>query len=144
MKKIMYKEHNGYGGIYFMTISILCALLTIVILRLSWASQVIAMADNIAYITCINTAANSYTYNLESFDSTNPVLKSKSGDKYDPLKDFNSMMSSAGIKASAPTQCHVTWNKNTKKASLQIGTFKTSTFKMNITPHLQNSIIENQ
>ena len=139
----MYKEHNGYGGIYFMTISIICALLTIVILRLSWASQVIAMADNIAYITCINTAANSYTYNLDSYNSTNPVLTSRSGDQYNPLSDFNSMMSSAGIKGSAPTECKVIWDKSNKKLSLQIGTFKTSSFNMDITPHVQNAIIEN-
>ena len=137
----MKAEHVGIGGLYFISTMIICAFILFATVRLSWDSQAIAMADNIAYITSINVAVNgyvdraivpagNYTGNLPFNNHT-----------YSPLDDFNQMIYAAGI-ASNPNSCdvcNVYFDGN--QAVVQFGEFRTA-LNTYIRPHQQESVIE--
>ena len=137
---LLKQEHRAIGGLYFLTTNILCALILITVLQLSWNSQVVAMADNLAYITSINTSVHSYLANLQPYSTTNPSIPiKKTGGYYNPKDDFNRMIRQAGISNGAST-CEVKWDG--RKTYVQMGELETS-LGTKITPHRQESIIEN-
>lgn len=138
---LLKQEHRAIGGLYFLTTNIICAVILIVILQLSWNSQVVAMSDNLAYITSINTTVHSYLSNLAAYESINPSIPvKKTGGFYSPLDDFNRMIQEAGISNGA-SSCEVKWDG--RRTYIQIGELETS-LGTKITPHRQESIIENE
>lgn len=133
------KQHKGVGGLYFIFSNIVAAVIMTTSLQLSWDSQVVAMADNLSYITSINTSAYSYISNVAPFNLANPSIPTKSGGTYKPLDDFNTMLEYAGISADGASSVRVTWDGN--KATVQFGAVET-TIGTTIYPHQQESNIE--
>ena len=125
---------------YFITSAIVCSIITVIILNLSFNSQVVAMADNVAYITSINASVYNYTCGVDEYTATNPVIKNDLKDSYNPLADFNEMMNGLGVMISPATTVVVTWDG--KKTIVQYGGF-VNTLGSTIIPHQQESIIEN-
>ena len=140
IKTIFNQKHKGIGGLYFMTTNIICALIMVIALQLSWDSQAVSMADNLSYIVSINTTVHSYVGNIPAFEKTNPTIAIKNGGNYNPLADFNKMIKQSGISANGASQCKVKWTGS--KAYVQIGSFKTS-LGTEVRPHQQESVIEN-
>lgn len=143
MKKITHifnQNHKGVGGLYFVTTSIICSMIMTISLQLSWDSQVVSMADNLAYITSINTTVSSYVNKMDPYEVTNPVIYLNSGGTYEPLKDFNQMLKDSGISTEGSSYCQVKWTG--RKTYIQFGPFKTS-LNTEVAPHRQESIIEN-
>jgi len=97
------------------------------------------MADDLAHIVAINTAVHSYTNNCDSYNAANPAI-SGSVSTYNPLNEFNTLLSNSGIASSTVTTCRVTWDATTKVCTIQFGGFKN---KLNSTifPHQQESHI---
>ena len=141
IKNIMNSNHDGFGGLYFIFTNMACAFIMFIALQLSWDSQAVAMADNLAYIANINVAVNSYTTKTEPFDSlVNPSIKKSKGGEYKPLNDFNNMLISTGLtKNGGSSTCTVSWTGT--KAYSQFGEFETS-LGTKVRPHRQESIIE--
>lgn len=140
MKNIFLSKHKGAGGLYFITVNIICSMIMLICLKLSWSSQVVAMADNLAYIASVNTTVTSYVSNVNSFTSTNPNIPNKKGGYYNPLNDFNTMLKESGLSQTGTATCEVTWTGN--KTYIQFGEFETSLGTI-VRPHRQESIIEN-
>lgn len=136
------KNHSGIGGLYFLTSAICCSVIMLIALQLSWDSQAVAMADNLAYITSINTTVVNYTIKNEDFNTPNPSIPKSNGGTYEPLKDFNNMLKDCGLSDSGSSVCYVTWNENKKQSTVQFGEFKTS-LGTYVKPHRQESTIEN-
>lgn len=139
MRNLLKSQHKGIGGLYFITVNIICSLIMVIALKLSWDSQAVAMADNLAYIASINTTVHSYIGNLGQYQLTNPSIPIKSGGTYNPLADFNEMLKKSGISASGTTSCEVVWTGN--KTYIQFGEFTTS-LSTKVRPHRQESVIE--
>lgn len=139
MKNLLKKEHQGVGGLYFLMVNLICSCITIIALNLSWGSQVIAMADNIAHIVSLNVAVQSYIGNHDPYSGTNIVITNESGSVYNPLSDFNSMATSSGFAAAGASTCEISWDGD--KATVQMGGFTTS-LGTTIVPHIQNTVIE--
>jgi hypothetical protein len=143
LKKCLQSEHRGIGGLYFICTMVICAFILFSTVRLSWDSQAVAMADNLAYITSINVAVYGYVDNVTipegNYTGNLPQLTNHT---YSPLSDFNTMLVQAGIaygNSSRSTQCKVSWNG--RSATVQYGEFKTA-LGTYITPHEQESVIE--
>lgn len=140
MKKILNQDHKGIGGLYFIMTNIICAMIMVIALQLSWDSQAVAMADNLAYITSINTTVHSYIGNVPSFNRTNPTITTRNGGSYSPLNDFNKMLRDSGISRTGASICTVRWTGS--KTYIQIGEFETS-LGTKVRPHQQESTVEN-
>ena len=143
VKRFLNQDHDGVGGLYFLTVNIICAVIMLICLQLSWDSEAIAISDNLAYITSINTTVNSYVNNKESFTSVNPSITKNAGGDYSPLNDFNSMLAQAGISRGGASSCKVTWDKSGRKTTIQFSEITTN-LNTKITPHRQESIIEDR
>lgn len=145
IKKALADYHGGIGGLYFICTMVICAFIMFTAVKLSWDSQAIAIADNIAYITSINTTINGYIDNADSYNGTyNGNLPNLTNHPYAPLIDFNQMLTSLGIvEGGGCDRVYVQWtNRPTYGQSvLQYGEFKTRIGTW-ITPHEQESIIE--
>lgn len=137
--EILTKKHKGIGGLYFITTSIICAAIMTISFQLSWDSQVVAMANNLAYITSINATVNYYVNDIESFESYNPSTQLNNGENYSPLKEFNKMLKDAGLSQNGSSTCRVKWDG--KETKIKFGEFKTS-LNTYVKPHQQESIIE--
>lgn len=140
--RILENEHNGVGGLYFIFTTIICAFITVMVLELSWTSQAVAMADNIAYIVSINTTVHSYTGNVAPFerDFTNEsTISTENKGNYNPLNDFNNMIKEAGLSKEGSKICSIKWTG--KGTYIQFGEFETS-LGIKVRPHEQQSIIE--
>ena len=140
MKRALNDEHRGYGGLYFVLTNIICAVITVISLRLSWTSQAVAMADNMAYIVSINTTVYNYINKEDPYTKVNPTLSKLDGTKYNPLNDFNQMARAAGVSTSNASTCTVTWDSH--RTRIQIGQFDTI-LNVRVRPHNQESVIEN-
>lgn len=140
MPNFLKQEHEGAGGMFFLTVSFACYIIMMWCLRLSWTSQAVAIADNLAYMTTINTTVHNYVEHKGSYNTTNPVINLRNGGSFNPLEDFNNMTSSIGIAKTKATECKVVWNG--RQTSIQFGEFKTS-LGITIRPHKQQSVIEN-
>ena len=140
MKKVLNQEHIGLGGLYFVLTNILCAIIMVISLQLSWDSQAVAMSDNLAYIVSINSTVHSYVGNVDPFNSTNPSISMRSGGTYSPLNDFNRMIRQSGISTSGSSVCTVKWDGH--RTYIQMGEFTTS-LGTKVRPHRQESVIEN-
>lgn len=130
------QKHNGFGGLYFLIVSFILSSILILCFRTSWASQVVAMSDNLAYIATINTAVHCFTENLghyEGIDTGNGI------GNYSPLNDFNQMLGNARIAVTFPDECNVIWDGKT--ATIQFGAFKTF-LNLTVRPHEQQAVIE--
>lgn len=142
MKKLMLEEHNGVGGLFFVTTNIICAFIMTISLQLSWMSQAVAMSDNLAYIVSINSTVHNYVGNIPAYDKTNPAIPVKStGKTYNPLSDFNNMLSQAGIARKGSSTAKVVWTG--KATYVQFSEFET-VLGSKVRPHQQESIIENK
>lgn len=135
------KEHSGMGGLYFITTNTICAVLMLTALQLSWNSEAVAMADNIAYIASINCTVNSYITETPAFTSTNPSIKKSKGGNYNPLQDFNTMLQEVGLSSSGSDSCDVSWDG--RGTQIQFSEFETS-LGTKVRPHRQESIIEDK
>lgn len=137
---IFKEEHHGAGGLYFIVTNIICALITTMVMALSFDSQVIAMADNLAYIVSINTSVYNYLSQENNYEKSNPSIEKGDGMYYYPLNDFNSMLKSTGLTNSnnAVSTVTVTWDGT--YSTLQFGSFK-NMMGRDITPHKQTSTI---
>lgn len=142
MKKIMTEEHSGMGGLYFLITNFVCAVIMTLSLQLSWQSQVISMADNLAYIACINTTIHNYIGNKDSYDAINPSIYVAARDgNYSPLADFNNMITSSGIATTSSPKCRVVWDKDEKRTRILFESFSTI-LGSKVTPHEQDATIE--
>lgn len=140
LSSVLFEEHSGVGGLYFVTTNMICAFILTITLQLSWTSQVVAMADNFAYITSLNTAAYSYVGGEPAYTTTNPAIYIDSADTYyRPLSDFNKMLADSGIRTSPVTTCLVTWDG--RRATVEFGEFNTI-LNVNVRSHRQEAIIE--
>lgn len=139
MPKIFLQQHKGIGGLYFTFTSIISAVIMTLSLQLSWDSQAVAIADNLAYIASVNTTVNSYIANVPAYDSVNPSIPLKSGGNYEPLRDFNEMIVNAGISPTGASVCDVKWTGS--GAYIKMGEFET-TLGTKVRPHQQESVIE--
>ena len=146
MKEALAQVHSGIGGLYFICTMVICSFIMFTAVKLSWDSQAIAIADNIAYITSINTTINGYIDNADDFSGTyNGYLPNLTNHPYAPLRDFNDMLTSLGIVDGVGCdRLMVSWTNNSTygQSVLQYGSFKTKIGSY-ITPHQQESIIEN-
>lgn len=148
MTEIMKQEHNGIGGLYFITTMLICSFILFVVVRLSWDSQVVAMTDNIAYIISINVAVNSYVDKVETYSDEYGINESirYNVHSYLPLNDFNGMLEKAGLISNGGNgqckSCEISWNSSTNSAVVQFGTFQT-VLGSYVRPHQQESVIEN-
>lgn len=144
IKSIFNQEHKGIGGLYFLITNIICAVIMVIALQLSWDSQAVAMADNLAHIVSINTTVHCYTSNAPAFKEEikkpDSSILTKYGVNYSPLDDFNKMIKQSGISSTGASECEVTWTGN--RAYVQMGPFKTS-LGTKVRPHQQESVIEN-
>lgn len=134
------QKHNGFGGVYFLIVSFILSSILILCFRTSWASQVVAMSDNLAYIATINTAVHCFTENLGRYEG----IDTGSGiGNYSPLNDFNQMLENAGIVEGNkfPNECRVIWDDQSKTATIQFGKFKTF-LNLEVRPHEQQAVIE--
>lgn len=138
--KYIHVEHKGVGGLYFIFTNIICSVIMLTSLQLSWDSQAVAISDNLSYIVSINTTVHSYIANEPPFNGGNHTIPIKSGGYYSPLNDFNSMLIQSGISKEGASNFKVIWDGNT--AYIQIGEFKTS-LGTKVRPHEQKSTIEN-
>lgn len=134
------EEHEAIGGLYFLSVNILMSFILVICLHLSWSSSVIAMADNLAYIVSINCTVHNYLSNEAPYTRINPSIKINKGGTYNPLYEFNKMARDSGIMKSPATRIEVKWNG--RRTQIQVGGFETVLGDM-ITPHVQNSTIEN-
>lgn len=145
MMKVLMVHHGGVGGLYFICTMVICAFIMFAAVRLSWDSQAIAIADNVAYITSINTTINSYIDNADSYSGTYVGnLPNLTNHPYAPLLDFNQMMVSLGIvEGGGCDRVYVRWSNMPTygQSVLQYGSFQTKIGTW-ITPHEQESIIE--
>lgn len=137
---ILNEEHNGFGGIYFLIINYLCAVIMSFCLQISWSSQAVAISDNLAYIAATNTLVRSYISNQGYYDQYNPIINTKSGN-YSPRNDFNHMLQTAGLASGHVDKCRVIYDPNKHKIRIQFGSFKTILGDY-VTPHEQDTIIE--
>ncbi len=136
----MKTEHSGIGGLYFILSSFICACISMFILNISFSSQVIAMADNLAYITAINSASYSYLADEPDYTSTNPSIVLDDGTIYNPLNDFNRMLENTGVARTTCTSVVVTWDADAETCKVQFGSFENNLGSV-ITPHSQESHI---
>lgn len=140
INNILNEEHKGFGGIYFLIINYLFAVIMSLCLQVSWQSQVVAIADNLAYIAATNTLVKSYVSNSSSYDSINPVIVTPNG-TYSPKSDFNQMLNTAGLSAGQVSRCRVIYDANKHKVRIQFGGFNTI-LGVRCTPHEQDTVIE--
>lgn len=142
MKEIMLQEHKGIGGLYFLTTNLICAVIMSLSLQLSWSSQVVAIADNLAYIACINTTVHNYIGHVDSYDEINPSINViATNSTYRTLDDFNRMINSAGISTSDSARCRVVWDDHSHQTRIQFSSFDTI-LGQKVKPHEQYSVIE--
>lgn len=149
IKKKLNKEHSGIGGLYFLTSSVICSTVMFLCLKYSWTSQVIAICDNLAYITSINsTVYNKLNgYNSYSYTTINNINLGQS-EVYSPKNDFVDMLSGLNF-AINPENINFTiiWDKNRESTAIQYSNIKVK-FSDNsdiiITTHEQNAIIEDK
>lgn len=139
-KFILNEEHKAIGGLYFVSVNILMSFILVICLHLSWSSSAIAMADNLAYVVSINCTVHNYVSNEAPYTRTNPSIKINKGGTYNPLYEFNKMASDSGIMKIPATKIEVKWDG--KQTQIQVDGFETVLGDM-ITPHVQNSTIEN-
>ena len=141
MLKALNSEHSGIGGLYFISTMVICSFIMFLSVRLSWDSQAIAMADNLAYITCINVAVDGYIDSaVVPYGVYNGGLPFTSH-PYSPLADYNQMMVDAGLttNSNACTECRVSFDG--MRAVVQYEEFRTS-LGTYVRPHQQESTIE--
>lgn len=129
------QKHNGFGGLYFLIVNFILSSILITCFRTSWASQVVAMSDNLAYIATINAAVHYFTGNLDR----NEVPDNGEINGYSPLNDFNQMLGNARIAVTFPDKCNAIWDGKT--ATIQFGAFKTF-LNLTVRPHEQQAVIE--
>lgn len=139
LEKELTKEHVGFGGVYFIIVSILCSFITVVALTLGYNSQVVAIADNIAYIVSINVTVESYSSHCDEYQGTNLAIPCVTGGTYNPLADFNKMMGDLHLMNSACSSVYIDWDGYS--ATVQFGGFENRLGSV-ITPHSQESTIE--
>lgn len=139
------QKHNGFGGVYFLIVSFILSSILILCFRTSWASQVVAMSDNLAYIATINAAVHCFTENLGYYEG--PDTGIIIDDSYKgPLSDFNQMLENAKIAVTSTppnycNDCYVIWDGDKKIATIQFGKFKTF-LNLEVRPHEQQAVIE--
>lgn len=112
--------------------------------KLSWMSQAIGIADNMAQLVAMNVAVNSYLNNAGSYEIVNPVIVlNNDGSSYSPLLDFNEMLVDYGISTDGVNEIIVKWDSVRKVATVSFNEdgFVTTTGDR-ITPHDQESKIE--
>lgn len=140
-------SHKGYGGMIFMITSLLSGITMLYAVTLSWNSNAIAMADNIAYITTVSTANELYTGNVPSFtkEDTNEIIKAPNGTIINPVGRYSDMLNSSRLIKGAtpnPTRYAIKWNKQKGTCSIQFQGFETTVGDI-VTPHRQEAVIEN-
>ena len=129
------QEHRGIGGLYFITTMVICSFILFASVRLSWDSQAVAMADNLAYISSINVAVNSYMDNVRipagNYTGNLPLTN----------HPYNPMLRNAGLISGSDqcNECYVYWDG--RNAVVQFGEFRTSLNSW-VRPHQQESVIE--
>ena len=137
--KELKNEHVGIGGLYFISTMVICAFILLTVVKLSWNSQAVAIADNVAYITSINVAVNGYvdraTVPAGNYTGALPYPTHQ----YSPLPEFNRMMTDLGVMKGQSTSCNVYFNGT--QAVVQFGEFRTSLGSY-VRPHQQESTIE--
>jgi len=147
MKKLLQEEHGGIGGLYFFIVNYAMAVILIIALRLSWTSQAVAMADNLAYIAAINTNISYYMANYPTQNQVhNPNILCQDGSTYSPLTDFNNMLAMSGFKRADGTNatssdCNIIYNAVDNSVRIQFGEIDTI-LGIKIKPHEQQTVIE--
>ena len=141
MNKLMKIKHRGFGGMYFITTCFIGVVIMFITFRLSWASNVASMANNLSYIASINTSVKNYVNKVEPYTSVrNPSVVNKAdGVKYSTLEDVRTMFKEAKIASVMPSSVTVTWSG--KETVVKVGSFK-DVLGQTITPEAQQSVIE--
>lgn len=141
MNKFMKIKHRGFGGLYFLTSTFLAAVILFFTFRLSWASNVASISNNLAYIASINTSVKNYVNKVDPYTSqVNPTVVNKSdGVAYSTLKDMQDMLKESKIASEVPNNVTVTWTG--KQTVVKFGSFK-DILGQEITPETQQSVIE--
>lgn len=141
IKKHFCQKHNGIGGLYFITTSIICSFIMTMALQLSWNSQAVAIANNVSNIVATNVAVHNYLNNSRSYVKLNPTINISSGGTYDPLNDFNQTLLDMGIMQEASDKCKVTWVNPGGTSEIEFNYFKTK-LGTSVKPDPQKYIIE--
>lgn len=146
----MRQKHRGLGGVYFIVASVLCAFMMTTVLRLSYDSQCISLADNMAKICTMNVTTMEYLNRTSSYTNQhNPSISISSysafgepDDTYNPISDYNNMLNSMGISSEDCSDVYITWNAAKKTATVQFGAFKNN-LGSEIKAHQQTYLVEN-
>jgi hypothetical protein len=167
--KIMHKKHSGFAGLYFLSATMLSSLIMFAAVQTSWLSSAVAISDNVASIQAINIASQSYaptdTYcdsyshtisagsnqTIYSFPECKQAVNYNNGsddssiNNVSPIKDFCDNMTRLHISSDLENSCvvsaEVTWNKDTKIATVQYSSFVTR-MGLSVRPHLQQAAIQ--
>lgn len=139
---LLKEEHDGIGGLYFISVSVICSIITVIVTSLSYMSQIVTMADNYAYIVTINIASENYLCNNDSYNNAVNKTFTRNEKTYNPLNDYSNMLTKLKMVTKTPETVTISWNKEHKNVIVQFSEFKDN-LGNNITPHRQEAIIEN-
>lgn len=137
------QKRKGIGGMFFISVSLICAFIMTFVINISRQSTIISMADNISHVIATNLAIHSFNTSSSSYNlNGNPSVKTADGGMYNPISHFTEISKSYGFMKEAPKTCRISWNDKNKSLTLEMGEFVTDWGKT-IKPHTQTTKIEN-
>lgn len=148
-KKEINKKHKGFGGMVFLSVTMLALVIMFLTLRLSAASTSEGMANQMAFFEAQRVAnqlylggssSNSGTtkYGTPITDGQNPVDVSAEWNSILMPTDANNFKIAKSVDSNTYTY---SWNSNTKSLSLQLPSFK-NFMGDTIKPKEQHVIVE--
>lgn len=135
-------KKKGVGGIFFISIVALSCFCMITLTSLSRSSTIVSISDNIALLVSTKVSVASYNINSDSYEVYgNPAIRRIDGSYYYPLQDFIEISKEYGFLKIEPKEVKVTWDKNKRTATVDIGPFE-CTWGEVMRPRKQTTIIE--
>lgn len=142
MTKFLKRKTKGVGGILFIFVAQIMAVIFVTVANYSITSAASSICNDISNIICTKVAIYSYQANVNSFESYSPNVKRPGGvSDYNVINDFQSISSGYGFVSGMPSSNRITWNSGTKIATLEFATLETR-WGATIKPQTQEVIIE--
>lgn len=152
LKESLQDTHEGYGGMILLTITFLSALVMFLGISTAWSSNVLSMADNVAYAAA--TSVTNRIYNREADTVSSDQKLNYKGPRGDSrviflTKEYEKMLRSAkilpdnkSIDEKPISGAYYNWSPKAGKFVIQYPAFTTN-LGLKVQPHRQTVNIEN-